>query len=92
MKKREEFNKALAALRHYVVQRSNFNIAEAFEADATRFERFSLQIQDLLFDFSKTALDMKLLTLLENLGKAAVTLLFNVFQIAKQHDINLPKI
>jgi len=62
---------ALEALRSYIRQRGSFNIAAAFESDATRFEHFSLQFQDLLFDFSKTALDMRTLVLLENLGKAA---------------------
>jgi len=65
------FEIELDALRHYVKSRDDFNIKSAFDSDKTRFEHFSICFEDLLFDFSKTALDHHSLTLLENLSKAA---------------------
>jgi len=66
-----EFDAALQSLRQHISQRGNFNIAAAFNTDESRFQRFSLTFDDLLFDFSKTVLDEETLTLLENLGQAA---------------------
>jgi len=71
MTARTEFEAALGSLRHYISERGDFNMAAAFHADKTRFERLSLRLDDLLFDFSKTSLDARTLALLENLAKAA---------------------
>jgi len=68
---RPEFEAGVRSLHLHVKQRGDFNIAAAFAADEARFKRFSLTFDDLLFDFSKTALDGKALTLLENLSQAA---------------------
>jgi len=65
------FERALAALRHHFTHRGMFDMAAAFRNDKARFKHFSLQMQDLLFDFSRTALDAKTLILLEDLAKAA---------------------
>jgi len=65
------FETTLAAIRHYVKNRGLFNIGAAFSADEARFTRFSIHCEDLLFDFSKTALDARMLVLLESLGKVA---------------------
>jgi len=71
MTMRPEFDAVLANLHHHIVNRGEFNIHAAFAADRTRFKSFSLYCDDLLFDFSKTALDTKTRFLLEKLGKTA---------------------
>jgi glucose-6-phosphate isomerase len=47
------------------------DIRAAFAADPNRFSRFSLSLGDLLFDYSKCAVNDRILEGLEALGKAA---------------------
>ena len=51
--------------------RHNVTIKEMFVKDNKRFNRFSLQLDDLLFDFSKTTLTDSALKLLFNLAQSA---------------------
>jgi len=71
MATKKGFKPALDTLRQHISHRRHFTIEAAFHADKMRFENFSLKLEDLLFDFSKTALDLETLDLLENLSRAA---------------------
>ncbi|MEW6312464.1 MAG: glucose-6-phosphate isomerase [Pseudomonadota bacterium] len=57
---------ALAAHRDVMRQRT---LRELFDADAARFEKFSLQLDGLLLDFSKNLIDTETLTLLAALAR-----------------------
>lgn len=47
----------------------NFDLKEAFKLNPTRFEQFSLQLNDILFDFSKNLITEDTITLLVDLAK-----------------------
>lgn len=66
-----KFHVALQALRHQAEEEAPFDIRHAFADDTKRFNTFSLVLDDLLFDFSKCAVNSKTLRLLENLAQAA---------------------
>lgn len=66
-----EFEKALNALKTHATQDVLFDIRAAFKDDTRRFEKFSLVFDDLLFDFSKCALNHETLHLLDELAFAA---------------------
>lgn len=65
------FDKALLALKTHAKDDAPFDIRASFQNDKERFNTFSLNFEDLLFDFSKTALSTKTINLLENLAQAA---------------------
>ena len=65
------FSAALGALRSHCRDEGAADLRALFAADPTRFERFSLVLDDLLFDFSKCALTEEVLALLEELAVAA---------------------
>lgn len=50
---------------------SSHTISQLFESDPFRFERFSLQLDDILFDFSKNRVAAQTMELLTNLARAA---------------------
>ncbi|UXM95912.1 glucose-6-phosphate isomerase [Bartonella sp. HY329] len=66
-----QFDKALTALKAYAENDASFDIRALFQNDPQRFEKFSLNFEDLLFDYSKTALSQKALCLLDDLAHAA---------------------
>ncbi|PSM16817.1 glucose-6-phosphate isomerase [Nitratireductor sp. StC3] len=68
---RNAFDRALAALRASREAPVPFDIAAAFRADPGRFEAFSLRLDDLLLDWSKTAVDHAIMGLLAELARAA---------------------
>ncbi|WP_127595557.1 glucose-6-phosphate isomerase [Nitratireductor alexandrii] len=68
---RNAFDRALAALRASREAPVPFNIAAAFRADPGRFEAFSLRLDDLLLDWSKTAVDHAIMGRLAELARAA---------------------
>ncbi len=68
---RARFDQALTALDLHCRTRPPLVLRDAFAADPVRFERFSLVMDDLLFDFSKTALTGETVDLLEDLARVA---------------------
>ncbi len=58
------------ALKEHQKQIDQRHIRDLFAADPNRFENFSLQFEDLLFDYSKNRITDETLTLLLNLAKA----------------------
>ena len=62
---------ALAALEAHRADAGHLSIARLFEEDPQRFERFSLRLDDLLFDFSKHAITDATLAHLLTLARAA---------------------
>ncbi len=62
---------AWRALDQHWQARRGERIATLFDADPKRFERFSLRLDDLLLDASKTALTEETLRLLDSLAEAA---------------------
>lgn len=68
---RTRFDEALAALDLHCRTRQPLDLRDAFAADPGRFERFSLRLDDLLFDFSKCAVTDETVALLEALAVAA---------------------
>jgi len=65
------FAAAIAALRQHMASPDAFDIRAIMAGDARRFERFSCRLDNLLFDFSKTALTSTSLALLDELAAAA---------------------
>lgn len=65
------FQQALEALKNHAKHDAPQNIRAAFAADSGRFAAFSRRFDDLLFDFSKCAVNADSLSLLEALAKAA---------------------
>jgi glucose-6-phosphate isomerase len=63
--------KAWAALEAHRQNWCGRTIADLFAADPHRFDRFHVQLDDLLFDFSKHRLDDETLGLLVDLARAA---------------------
>ena len=68
---RQGFDEALRALKDHRTALCEISLREAFTADPDRFARFSLTLDDLLFDFSRCALTADTLVLLEDLARAA---------------------
>ena len=66
-----EIAKAWAALEAHRQSWCARTIADLFAADPHRFDRFHVQLDDLLFDFSKHRLDDETLGLLIDLARAA---------------------
>lgn len=56
---------------HYADQLAKVQMRDLFESDPKRFERFSLQFQDILFDYSKNILVDETLKLLLQLAQEA---------------------
>ena len=50
-------------------QKKNNNIKSLFDADATRFSKYSLQLENILFDFSKNNVDDETLAILLELAE-----------------------
>jgi glucose-6-phosphate isomerase len=62
---------ALAALEAHRVEIGHRSISDLFSTDPTRFERYNVQLGDLLFDYSKHRLDDATLAHLLSLARAA---------------------
>jgi len=65
------FQQKLAALKNHAQQDAPHNIRAAFAADAGRFAALSRSFDDMLFDFSKCAVNAKTMPLLYELAQAA---------------------
>ncbi|ESS69177.1 glucose-6-phosphate isomerase Pgi [Methyloglobulus morosus KoM1] len=61
--------KAWIALQEHYRQIQNYSMREAFEQDPDRFNKYSLHLNDILFDYSKNRINEKTLPLLVELGK-----------------------
>ncbi|MCO5146205.1 MAG: glucose-6-phosphate isomerase [Aquamicrobium sp.] len=68
---RTRFSAVLAALEAHRRQNGGLDMRAAFAGDPGRFGRFSLTLDDLLFDFSKCAVTDATVALLEDLAEAA---------------------
>ncbi len=68
---RTAFSGVLAALKLHAGTQAPQDLRAAFAADAGRFGRFSLRLDDLLVDWSKTAVDARAMDLLAGLARAA---------------------
>ncbi|MFN3549208.1 MAG: glucose-6-phosphate isomerase, partial [Mesorhizobium sp.] len=68
---RTAFSSVLAALKLHAGTQAPQNLRSAFAADPRRFDRFSLRLDDLLLDWSKTAVDDRAMRLLADLAEAA---------------------
>ncbi len=64
-------SKAWNALQEHHRQIQNFSMREAFAQDPDRFDKFSLNFNDILFDFSKNRITEQTLPLLVNLAKVS---------------------
>ena len=60
---------AWQALQKHYKTMVNHSIQEWFDQDPARFSEFSIQFNDLLFDFSKNHINQETLSLLEKLAK-----------------------
>lgn len=63
-------------------QMKNYNLRQAFEKDSNRFEKFHIEWQDFLLDYSKNLIDEKTLELLQKWAderqlKSAITAMFS---------------
>ncbi|WP_455482179.1 glucose-6-phosphate isomerase [Bartonella sp. B35(2025)] len=65
------FETALKALKKHITKDGVSDIRQHFLEDEQRFSRFSLRLDDLLFDFSKCGVTFKTLQLLDDLAIAA---------------------
>lgn len=65
------FAEAIAALRVHYSTRESLDIRTAFARDDQRFARFSIRVDDLLFDYSKSAVNQQTIALLLRLCDAA---------------------
>jgi glucose-6-phosphate isomerase len=61
--------KAWIALQEHYRQIQNYSMREAFEQDPDRFNKYSLHLNDILFDYSKNRINEKTLPLLVELAK-----------------------
>ncbi|WP_019219129.1 glucose-6-phosphate isomerase [Bartonella florencae] len=68
---KKAFETALQALREHATKDGVCNVRRHFLEDSQRFSRFSLRLDDLLFDFSKCGVTLKTLQLLDDLAVAA---------------------
>ncbi|RCL01813.1 MAG: glucose-6-phosphate isomerase [Candidatus Tokpelaia sp. JSC085] len=66
-----QFQSILQELKRHARDDAPFDIKHAFADDSRRFDTFSLVFDDLLFDFSKCAVNIKTLQQLEKLAYAA---------------------
>jgi glucose-6-phosphate isomerase len=66
-----ELEKALAALEAHKQSMAGQTIADFFRSDPNRFARFHVELDDLLFDYSKHRLTETTLALLIDLARAA---------------------
>lgn len=64
-------SQAWKALQDHYSSFQSFNLKEAFDSDPKRFDKFSLQFNDILFDFSKNLITEKTLSLLMKLAMDA---------------------
>jgi len=71
MRDEVKFEATISALKNHMKQVGAFDIRSIMAADSRRFERFSCQLDDFLFDFSKTALTNETLMLLDELATAS---------------------
>jgi glucose-6-phosphate isomerase len=62
---------AWLALRRHHAEISSFHLRGLFQDDRQRFDRFSLQLEDVLFDFSKNRISAETLRLLTELARQA---------------------
>ncbi len=62
---------AFHKLQQHFNEASDINMRELFEQDSQRFERFSLQFQDLLLDYSKNLVSDETMSLLFGLAEAS---------------------
>src|ERR1700722_11288668 len=62
---------ALAALETHKQEIGALKIADLFASDPQRFERFHVELNDILFDFSKHRVNETTLRLLLDLARAA---------------------
>jgi glucose-6-phosphate isomerase len=67
----DEVGKALAALEAHKQIMSGQTVADFFRDDPHRFERFNIEFDGILFDFSKHRLNETTLALLVDLARAA---------------------
>ncbi|MDN2581650.1 glucose-6-phosphate isomerase [Aquibium sp. ELW1220] len=68
---RNAFFGTLAALRLHAGTHAPQDLRMAFALDTDRFDRFSLRLDDLLLDWSKTSVDARAMDLLAGLASAA---------------------
>ena len=59
------------ALTHHQHAMESVHMRDMFAADPGRFERFSLQFGDILFDYSKNRITAETMSLLMDLARAA---------------------
>jgi glucose-6-phosphate isomerase len=76
---------------HYNTEVKNTHMRSLFAADAQRFSRYSLQLDDILFDFSKNRITDKTLELLRQLAgeskiKEAIEAMFSGEKINQTED------
>ena len=71
MMDRKAFDTALGALKAHGKAHASFDLRQAFATDPGRFEAFSLALDDLLIDVSKTSVTTETIGLLERLADAA---------------------
>jgi glucose-6-phosphate isomerase len=64
-------SKAWIALQEHYQQIQHFHLRDAFEQDKERFNKFSLHLDDILFDYSKNRITEQTLPLLTELAKQA---------------------
>ena len=67
----DDIRPARAALRDHHARTAPLDMRAAFAADPERFRAFSLELDDLLIDWSKCAVTAETMTLLEELARAA---------------------
>ena len=84
-------SKTWKALQSHKSEVANDHMRDWFDADPQRFDRFSLQFDDILFDFSKNRINSKTLTLLFDLArhanlKAEIEAMFNGEKINTTED------
>ena len=61
--------KALELHKH-LLEKEKFNLQSAFDKDKERFNKFSIEFEDIFFDYSKNLIDSQALKLLIDLAKA----------------------
>jgi glucose-6-phosphate isomerase len=65
------FERAWAALEEHRARIAPLHLRDLFAGDPDRFQRFSLRLDDLLFDYSKQRITTETMALLEELARAA---------------------
>jgi len=64
-------SKAWSALQDHFDRIKNFSLRDAFEQDAQRHNKFSVNFDDILFDYSKNRINEETLPLLIGLAEHA---------------------